>query len=88
MCKKCNPKHRNTNTWDECMVTLCWLINNSTKYETLASCCGHGVYPISVVVSDKRGRILEYFSQITIPRKRNFYKRDKQGIFHIPELKK
>ena len=68
------------------METICWLINNKTEYITLSSCCGHGFYPMSVVVSDKRGRILEYFSQVTIPRKRNFYKKDEQGIFCIPEV--
>jgi len=87
MCKKCNKKHTNTNKEDICMSSVCWLINNKTGYKTLASCCGHGKYPITVIVSDGRGRILEWFSQIEIPRKRNFYKKDKQGVFFIPEVK-
>lgn len=87
MCKNCNRKHLNNNRMDVCMECVCYLINEKTNYETLASCCGHGKYPMTVIVSDKRGRILEYFSQLTIPRKRNFYKRDEHGIFFVPEVK-
>ena len=77
MCNKCNEKHLNNNQKDECMTLICWLINNQTNYETLASCCGHGKYPMTIIVSDKRGRILEWFSQIDIRRKKRFYVKDK-----------
>ena len=87
MCNKCNKKHTNTNKKDKCMKSICWLINNRTNYETLASCCGHGKYPLTIIVSDGTGNIYEWFSMIKIPRKRNFYKKDKQGVFYIPEIK-
>ena len=86
MCDKCNKKHANTNVMDNCMERICWLIEHKTDYLPLASCCGHGKYPITVVVSDRRGKILEYFSMIEIPRKRKFYKKDEFGLFYIPEL--
>jgi len=70
------------------MQKICWLINNKTDYKTLSACCGHGRYPMTIIVDDKRGRILEYFSQIEIPRTRNFYKRDGDGFFYIQEVSK
>lgn len=69
------------------MEKVCWLINNKTNYKTLACCCGHGKYPMTIVVTRGYGNPLEYFSQVEIPRERKFYKRDKQGILYIPEIK-
>lgn len=88
MCKKCNKKHSNTNRKDICMEKICWLINNRTEYKTLASCCGHGKYPMTIIITRGWGNPIEYFSQITIPRKRKFYIKDKQGYFYIPEVVK
>lgn len=85
MCKQCNKNHKNTNTMDVCMKKICWLINEKTNYVTIASCCGHGIYPMSIVVARGYGNPIEWFSQIEIPRKRRFYKRDKNGYFYIPE---
>jgi len=86
MCKKCNPKHTNTNKKDICMEKICQLINETTNYKTLGSCCGHGKYPMTIVVTRGYGNPIEWFTQIEIPRKRNFYKKNKQGIFFIPEV--
>lgn len=53
--------------------------------KTLACCCGHGVYSKTIVI--KRGKkIIEFFTDTVIPRKRNFYKRDKEGLYYIPEV--
>lgn len=68
------------------MQKLCSLMNEVTKYKTLASCCGHGKYPMTIIVSRGYGNPIEWFSQVEIPRKRNFYRRDKQGVFYIPEV--
>lgn len=85
--------HNTSNTQiDKCMRDFIkWL---SEKHRIVACCCGHNKYPMSVVV--KEGRLddnakhyfvyLEIFSQIEIPRKKNFYKRDKQGYYFIPEV--
>ncbi len=86
MCQKCNKQHKNTNKKDKCMEQLCSLINQTTKYKTLASCCGHGKYPMSIVVTRGYGNPIEWFSQVEIPRKRRYYIRDKEGIFFIPEV--
>lgn len=86
MCKRCNRLHNNNNRRDVCMQKLCSLINEATNYKTLASCCGHGKYPMTIIVTRGYGNPIEWFSQIEIPRKRNFYKRDKQGYFYIPEV--
>ena len=54
--------------------------------ETLGSCCGHGKYPMTVVVRNKiTGRIYELFTGVTVPRMRRFYVRDEEGIYFIPE---
>ena len=53
--------------------------------KTLASCSGHGKYPKTIVI-EKDGKNVEYFSGVTIPRKRRFYRRDAEGIYYIPEV--
>jgi len=61
-------------------------INSYTGYETLGSCFGHGRYPTTVVVRDMDGTVFELFSRLVIPRKRNFYRRDGDGYYFIPEV--
>jgi len=53
--------------------------------ETLASCCGHGKYPMTIVIKGILGYPLEIFSNKTILRKKKFYKKDKDGYYFIPE---
>lgn len=89
MCKKTNYKIPNPRI-DKCMKPFIkWLQN---KHITVASCCGHEKYPMTVVVKEGISGILknkivfkEIFSQKSIPRKRNFYKRDEEGYYFIPE---
>jgi len=83
MCKKTKGCGRRI---DPCMVKIVKLINIATNYKTLACCCGHHKYPMTIVVDNKRGTILEYFSQEVIPRKKKFYKKDKQGYYYIKEV--
>ncbi|MFQ6010211.1 MAG: hypothetical protein ACE5J7_03780 [Candidatus Aenigmatarchaeota archaeon] len=61
-------------------------INEYTDYETLSSCSGHGRYPMTIIVRNKSGRIFDLISGKDIPRKRNFYKKDKEGYYYIPEV--
>ena len=52
MCKKlryCNPRI------DKCMKFTIELINAMGVYRTLASCCGHGEYPETIIVMEKSG---------------------------------
>lgn len=54
--------------------------------KTVASCCGHGIYPLTVVCKTKSNRFYELISGIDIPRKRRFYKKDSDGFYYIPEV--
>lgn len=84
MCKKQKGLH---NRIDFCMKPLIeWLKYNN--YNTVASCCGHGKYQMTVIIDLKDGGMIELFTDTFIPRKRNFYKKDKQGFYFIPEVEK
>lgn len=69
---------------DSCMKYLVEKLNQWDEV-TLASCCGHDRYPPSIVARTKDGRIIEAFTGAAIPRKRKFYKLDKDGFYYIPE---
>jgi len=69
---------------DPCM---CDIISNLHQcgITTCGCCCGHQKYQQTVVT--KVGDVnIEYYTGIVIPRKTRFYKRDKDGIFYIPEV--
>jgi len=88
MCKK-TKYHGTSNTRiDKCMKPLIqWL--KSCDYDTVACCCGHDKYPMTVIVKEMRTGIPKYwelFSDTHIPRNRKFYKKDKQGYYYIPEI--
>ena len=57
----------------------------SWDYNTLGCCCGHDKYRMTVVVETPYGNV-DFDTSIPIPRKTHFYKRDKDGIFYIPEI--
>lgn len=59
---------------------------NSNGRRTIACCCGHGKYPMTIVCKDKNGRVYELFSNITIKRKKRFYRLDAEGYYYIPEI--
>jgi hypothetical protein len=54
--------------------------------ETVGACCGHGRYPATILIRSKRGVVFDLFSGVVVPRKRNFYKKDDNGYFYIPEM--
>jgi len=85
MCQKVNYCNRKI---DECLVKTIERINKLTPFKTLACCCGHGKYPMTIVIKDKKGNFFELISRISLkPRKRNrFYKKDEQGYYYIPEV--
>lgn len=88
MCKKTNFKYCPSKI-DPCMVALIkWLNRTTSVYhlKTLACCCGHGRYPMTVIVENKAGLIYEAVSSKLIPRKKRFYRRDKKGYYYIPEI--
>ena len=79
----CNRKH--IYVMDDCMVAFIHRLN-VLGVKTLASCCGHGKYPKTVVCQADGMLPVELFSGEIINRKRKFYKRDKEGFYYIPEV--
>jgi hypothetical protein len=75
---------------DSCIAKEVKEINENTNgcWKTLGSCCGHGIYPATIIVKGLSGTIFESFSHIPISRKRNFYRRDANGLYYLPEVKK
>ncbi|KKN60172.1 hypothetical protein LCGC14_0534630 [marine sediment metagenome] len=90
MCIKRDYDKTSNTQIDICMRPLIKFLQEE-GYKTLACCCGHGRYPITVVVES--GYIdgppaQELFTNVDIPRFRKFYKKDNQGYYYIPEVKK
>jgi len=87
MCKF-NPKN-DSRFIDPCMEIMLlvfeWALD-SKKMKIVASCCGHGKYPKTIVAKKIRnGQAIELLSGTWIPRKKRFYKKDRQGYYFIPE---
>jgi len=97
MCKF-NPKN-DSRRIDPCIKEFIKWLNN--KHKTILSCCGHGKYPMSVIVKEYtkiKGQRAIVFREIisgkiirtkddplkSDPKK--FYKKDKQGVYYIPEI--
>ena len=89
MCKKKQFKYCPSEI-DECMKKVVDFINVFGKKRTLASCCGHKKYPMTIVVDIGLSKRVpfEIFSGEYLPRQRKFYKKDKQGYYYIPETLK
>ena len=91
MCRKTMYYGTSNTKIDKCMRPLIkWL--NKAGHKTVASCCGHGKYPITIVSKPHYGvfnfTVYELLSHTKIPRIRRFYKKDKQGYYYIPEVVK
>jgi len=91
MCKRCKPS--GARRMDKCMKKLCKLLDSHPSITVLGSCCGHGKYPPSIIVKSReqydskiKFKIIDLITHIEIPRKRNFYKKDKKGYYYIPEI--
>ena len=50
---------------DKCLRNDIYYLNSDGQ-KTLACCCGHGIYPMTIVCRNKNGRIYELFSNITM----------------------
>jgi len=82
--KKVTLKKNKVVRLDDCLACLI-LYLNIYGIKTIASCCGHGRYPITII-ADFDGEKKDIMSNIIIPRKKRFYKKDKQGYYYIPEI--
>lgn len=70
---------------DSCMANLIYYLNTH-GCKTLACCCGHGRYNMSIVHESPNGKIWDLMTGIEIPRKKRFYKKDAEGYYFIPEV--
>lgn len=92
MCKKRNSRRINLNRKiirvDHCLATLLRIMNDNREVKTLASCCGHGRYPPTIVLRMKGISMpFEVFSgKMFITKNKRFYKKDKEGFYYIPEI--
>lgn len=99
MCKF-NPKNDGRRI-DFCMREVIKWLNN--KHLTILSCCGHGKYNPSIIIKECReingkreicfveifsGKILRIKKSPFDKDPKKFYKRDKQGVYFIPEVVK
>ena len=84
MCKKTKGLH---NRIDPCIRKfinyLAIILPNGIRIK--GCCCGHGKYPLTIIVKEN-DKNYELISGRRIPRKKKFYKRDKQGFYYIPEV--
>ncbi len=88
MCKKTKGCGRKI---DPCMRHFVKNANKllNKRVEIRMCCCGHGKYPMTIILLDKlSGAYFEMFSGKLFLKSRKFYKRDKQGYYYIPGIKK
>lgn len=71
---------------DSCIANEVAGINKRGILHTLGSCCGHDVYPATIIVRTCESQVVEYYTTKRIPRKRNFYRRDANGMYFLPEV--
>ncbi len=84
MCKKKQFRYCPSEI-DSCMEFLIVTLND-TGTITYGCCCGHYKYHMTIVVRTFKGKPYDLLSQVDIPRKINFYKRDEKGYYYIPEV--
>ena len=73
---------------DKCMREKILKLNKD-GFKTVACCCGHGLYPETIVFENSRGIHyvkLNWKVAVRISRKRKFYKKDDAGFYYIPEV--
>lgn len=73
---------------DSCIRHLPYVLSNS-GFDVVASCCGHGKYPLTIICKNKRRTKNNHYDLISgkdIPRTRNFYRLDSEGFYYIPEV--
>lgn len=69
---------------DSCIRSVIEALNRAGQ-TTVASCCGHGIYPRTILCRDGFERVYDMDTKVTIPRLRRFYRRDSKGFYYVPE---
>ena len=72
MCKKQKGLH---NRIDKCMTKLIEALNRE-GYKTYGSCCGHGKYPMTIIMRDANTIKYDFISGKRIYRDKKYYKKD------------
>ena len=68
MCKTHNPRRI-----DKCLTNLLLILKYATKYDVVASCCGHNKYPMTIVCRTRKSKsILEIMNMIELPMKKRY----------------
>ncbi len=71
---------------DRCLRGLIGALRSSTEFETLASCCGHGKYPMTIITRKRPDGVpFDLMSGARVQRRRNFYRKDADGFYYLPE---
>ncbi len=71
---------------DPCMRNLISVLKNK-GFDVRACCCGHKKYQMTIICYEKLlDNYFDLMSLIDIPRKKKFYKKDKDGFYYIPEV--
>ena len=89
MCKAKKYNGTSNTQIDKCIRSLIAFLQER-DYDTIASCCGHGKYPVTVVIKEMHnGKPIfkEAFTGKVLPRIRRFYRKDNMGLYYIPEVK-
>ena len=76
------------NRIDPCMKKFIQSLEDYGYY-LMACCYGHKKYPMTVIIMqglEGHTYHIELISGKIIPRKKRFYKKDKQGYYYIPEV--
>lgn len=90
MCEKLKYCNRNI---DSCLVEQIEIMQELGA-KTISSCCGHDKYPPTIVIKRKDNSCYEHYSNTILKnynpkfdkRHNSYYKKDKDGIYFIPEL--
>jgi len=88
MCEKTNFKYCPSKI-DKCMINTILILKSmclKSGMSVCSCCCGHGIYPKTIIIQLINGTHLELLTGKIIPRKKRFYKKDKKGFYYIPEI--
>ena len=83
MCKS-SQSRRMDSCIRELIEHMNWYLKSGIK--TVASCCGHGRYPMTILIKNEDGFTLEMCHGKWLGRKSRFYKMDSKGFYFIPEV--
>nr|MDO8114951.1 hypothetical protein [Candidatus Sigynarchaeota archaeon] len=73
---------------DRCLVEAIEQINAGGEFHTIASCCGHGRYPPTIIVRDRNGHYYEYVSKQLVDKakRHRYYRRDPFGFYYVGQI--